>query len=112
MRWLNTIININDRRTHNKWCFVFCLAGAVFNFVCGDRDAETMRKIELYFQTETTEVYMYIFIFLVRTQYVFELPLFNPFSFSLCRSRITMKNLKTRCGRPAYSKLTLQPQPA
>lgn len=30
--------------------------GAVFNFVCGDRDAETMRKIELYFQTETTEV--------------------------------------------------------
>ncbi|EXB75944.1 DEAD-box ATP-dependent RNA helicase 38 [Morus notabilis] len=30
--------------------------GAVFNLICGDRDAETIRKIELYFQTEAIEV--------------------------------------------------------
>ncbi|EXB93970.1 DEAD-box ATP-dependent RNA helicase 38 [Morus notabilis] len=30
--------------------------GAVFNLICGDRDAETMRKIELYFQTESIVV--------------------------------------------------------
>uniref|UniRef100_A0A803PNJ8 RNA helicase n=1 Tax=Cannabis sativa TaxID=3483 RepID=A0A803PNJ8_CANSA len=30
--------------------------GAVFNLICGDRDEATMRKIELYFQSEVTVV--------------------------------------------------------